>query len=72
MLDHNNLSATYMFKYSYPKNITDDVIAVSFENRKFPIYSGYDEMLRIFYGDYMKLPPIKERVCKHNPVKIKF
>ena len=66
------LSAMYMFKYSYPKHITENTIPIQFEGKSFPIYSGYDEMLRIFYGDYMKLPPEEERICKHKPEKIIF
>ena len=67
-----DLAATYIFKYSYPRRITKGVVPVQFEGHDFSIYSGYDEMLRIFYGDYMQLPPAEERVCKHNPVKVEF
>ena len=40
------------------------------ENGKFwP--NKYDKILTVIYGDYMKLPPIEERV-DHNPRKIIF
>lgn len=67
-----DLSAIFMFKYNYPSSVTDGIIKVKFEGKQFNLYSGYDEMLRSYYGDYMKLPPVSERVCKHNPVKVKF
>lgn len=37
-----------------------------FEDRMYWIPKGYDEILRIQYGDYMRLPPECERVAKHN------
>ena len=35
---------------------------VQFEGLKVEVASGYDEMCRIIYGDYMQLPPEGERV----------
>lgn len=67
-----SLSATYAFKYNFPKTLPDKITMITFENKEFQIYSDYDKMLRIIYGDYMKFPPESERVCRHNPVKIKF
>lgn len=40
-------------------------IQVEFEGEFFPIFSEYDEHLRNYYGDYMKLPPEEERIPKH-------
>lgn len=67
-----SLSATYAFKYNFPQALPDNTIKISFEGKEFQIYSNYDEMLKIIYGDYMKLPPESERVCRHNPVKVSF
>lgn len=50
-----------IYKYEWFK----DFILVTFEGYKFPIIKEYDEMLRITYGDYMKLPP-KEQQIGHN------
>ena len=36
-----------------------------FENRFYNIPVGYDNILRVCYGDYMKLPPEEERVTHH-------
>ena len=38
---------------------------ISFEKKSFRIPSGYREILRAQYGDYMQLPPENERVAKH-------
>ena len=39
---------------------------VAFENVLIPIPMGIDEILRVWYGDYMKLPPVeKRRVPSH-------
>lgn len=41
-----------------------------FENVEMPVPQGYDNYLSLVFGDYMKLPPEKERVAKHNTVII--
>ena len=48
------------------KDILRSFIDGEFEGRKYKIPAGYDEYLRIFYGDYMQLPPEKERVGRHR------
>jgi lipopolysaccharide cholinephosphotransferase len=37
-----------------------------FEGRRYKIPSGYDEWLTKLYGDYMKLPPLKEQKTHHH------
>lgn len=39
----------------------DTIIMQEFEGMHFPIPSGFDDVLKQEYGDYMKLPPIQER-----------
>lgn len=43
-----------------------DKIKVEFEGQYFYGPKGYDEYLSSLYGDYMKLPPEKERVTHHQ------
>lgn len=38
------------------------ITTLEFEGRQFECWSGYDEMLRQNYGDYMQLPPLSHRI----------
>ena len=42
-----------------------DFVDHEFEGKMYKIPSGYDEILRGLYGDYMQLPPEEERVTHH-------
>lgn len=37
-----------------------------FEEYRFYIPEGYDEILKLFYGDYMQLPPEEKRIVHHT------
>lgn len=37
-----------------------------FENTKVPVPSGYKNILKILYGDYMKFPPVEKRGIWHS------
>lgn len=37
-----------------------------FEQTTFMVASGYDEILKTVYGDYMKLPPKEQRITHHD------
>lgn len=52
--------------YSFPKKVFNGYIDVDFEDLKCMAIAGYDEYLRAVYGDYMILPPEKDRVPKHG------
>ena len=41
---------------------------VKFDKTEVPIPIGYDEMLKVHYGDYMKLPPLEKRRITHVAV----
>ena len=41
-----------------------------FEGYEMPVPADSDEYLRISYGDYMQLPPVEERVFRHDTVFI--
>lgn len=59
-------------KKSYPTNMFDELVLVPFNEKNYYAVASYDEILRITYGDYMKLPPEAERVWKHHPLLIDF
>lgn len=42
----------------------NDIMDVQFEGERFRMLAAYDAILRRRYGDYMKLPPEKDRVPK--------
>lgn len=44
----------------------DEYIMVPFEKYQFRAPKEYDQVLRHIYGDYMQLPPEKDRVGHHN------
>ena len=52
-----------MLKSEYEKTVM-----VDFEGKKFPTYSCWDSYLKNVYGNYMQLPPIKERQTHHVQV----
>ena len=54
--------------HKYPKNMFEKAIYVPFEGCDMPVPQDYDLMLKILYGDYMKLPPVEEQVHKHECV----
>ena len=41
---------------SYPKEVIEETMMAEFEECRFPIPVGYDEVLRECYGDYMQIP----------------
>lgn len=47
------------------KRIFDSFTEVEFEGKKYKAPVGYDEWLRLLYGDYMQLPPEEKRVSHH-------
>ena len=48
------------------KSIFASFVDVTFEKKKYPAPIGYDEWLKAFYGDYMKLPPKDKQVSLHK------
>lgn len=44
----------------------NEFIDIEFEDRKFKVCSGYNELLTSIYGDYMKLPEKSKRVPTHG------
>lgn len=59
-------SGPHWMKIEYPKRIYDGISHVTFEGIEMPCMSGYDEYLRMVFGDYMQLPPKEERKPHHD------
>lgn len=60
-------------KYSrsvYPASIFASPVKMPFETGIFSAPSGYDELLKILYGDYMTLPPEEDRKCKQHAILV--
>ena len=59
-------------KYGIPRRCVEENTELVFETKSFSAMKGYDEVLRIAYGDYMQFPPVEKR-ASHNPAsKIVF
>lgn len=76
----NKLENNYMYTafeypvyqhFVFPSRIFEGIKEVEFEGHLFPIVSGYDEYLKIMYGDYMQLPPEDKRVT-HDILELKI
>ena len=48
-------------KEFFDKNLFQETVLMPFENCEFCVATGWDEILKANYGDYMKLPPVGER-----------
>ena len=58
--------------WCFKKDFFTRLKKVQFEDYYFWAPEQYDEYLKIAYGNYMELPPIKERENKHLIVAIDF
>ena len=50
----------------YEKDVFRETKMLVFEGKMYPVPIGYAELLETLYGDYMKLPPIEERITHHD------
>ncbi len=55
----------YMYK-KYPRRAFNEAIWLPFEDTEMPVPKGYDEFLKVAFGDYMQLPPEEKRVSHHD------
>lgn len=60
------ISGRYYEKEVMPSSYIKDFVMVDFERKKVKAPVGYDEYLKKHYGNYMKLPPEKDRVADHD------
>ena len=57
-------------KLRHPRQDFDHVVYKEFEGHQIPVMAGYERYLRLIWGDYMQLPPVEQRVAKHDAVYI--
>ena len=62
------LLAGSVYNKAYYWNYEDikDVVWVPFEDIQIPIPKGYENCLRVQYGNYMELPPVEKRGAHHE------
>lgn len=63
-----SFAVTNRRKQALNKSIFSNGMQMQFENKEYFIPKKYDEYLRVFYNDYMQLPPVEERVSNHSLV----
>lgn len=62
------IEGTTIMKQHFPKEWFENPAYLEFEGHLMPVAADYDSYLRISYGDYMELPPVEERICRHDAV----
>lgn len=58
----------HYMKNRYPKKAFEKAVYKEFEGHMMPLPQGYDDYLKIAFGDYMKLPPEEKQVAHHDVV----
>lgn len=56
----------------YNKRLFYEYCDVAFDAHTYMCNKDADALLRSYYGDYMQLPPVEERILKHHPVIVDF
>lgn len=62
----SQLVLIYAHRIYYKKSVLDEYIKTDFEGHKFSITKEYDYLLKEMFGDYMQLPPEKDRQPAHE------
>lgn len=52
--------------FYFPAELFEECIDVDFDGVPCKIIKGYDTFMRMYYGDYMQLPPIEKQVPSHD------
>lgn len=60
----------HYMKNRYPKECFSEALFLPFEDTKMPVPVGYDQYLRIAFGDYMTLPPKEKQIPSHDALVI--
>ncbi|MDE6111005.1 MAG: LicD family protein, partial [Eubacterium sp.] len=75
MLKTNDADCNYLVNFAslydvnsetFSKDFFGEPVEIEFEGHKFYAPSEADKILRILYNDYMVLPPVEKRKCKHH------
>lgn len=67
--DHLSLLVSTQYDASkkiWPKRVFDSYVEKDFEGVKVRIPAGYDEQLKIYFGNYMEYPPVEARGDWHH------
>lgn len=60
----------HYLKKKYPKKCFEDALYLEFEDTKMPVPLGYDQYLKIAFGDYMTPPPKEKQIPSHEAIFI--
>lgn len=63
-------AASKFEKNIYSKDFLEKRTSMFFEGKEFPIPADYDGLLKILYGDYMKMPSEEERTLKKHVILV--
>ena len=63
-----DFTGVVLYRVLIDKDCFREFIEVPFENRKYRVPKRYDEVLKSYYGDYVKLPPKEKRISHHTYV----
>lgn len=75
MLKTNDTNCNYLVNFAslydvnsetFSKSFFGEPVEIEFEGHKFYAPSESDRILKILYNDYMVLPPVENRKCKHH------
>lgn len=59
-------SLDFKFRYCVKSELYKEHSTILFKSRKLRTVKDYDNLLKFYYGEYLKMPPIDQRVSNHN------
>lgn len=63
--DYTTCTVWEVEKCPYKKEYFGDRIPIKFEGVEILIPAAYDDILKLYYGNYMELPPEEKRIAQH-------